>query len=134
MKERIFHVLVVAVVCLVGSPTPAVEYVLYDDFNYPDTKFDRAKWWRGGIDSVDGTNAILNESDLTSSLMFSGGDFKFVIGGPSDTTQGLFGLGDIDDGDPFLILSDKGTGWRFHVRNGSKTYTGPLIASSLAAR
>lgn len=125
------RVLVAVVACLASSSALG-EYVLYDDFTYPSTKFDRAKWWRGGIDGVDGANAILNESDLTSSVMFSGGDFKFVIGGPSDTSQGLFGLGDIDDGDPFLILSDKGAGWRFHVRNGAKTYTGPIIASSLA--
>lgn len=125
--------LAVVVACLASSPAPAAEeYVLYDDFTYPNTKFDRAKWWRGGIDGVDGTNAILNESDLTSSLMFSGGKFKFVIGGPSATSQGLFGLGDIDDGDPYLVLSNKGTGWRFHVRNGTTTYTGPVIASSLA--
>jgi len=131
MKEQLFHVLLVVVACLAGNHAPGAEYVVYDDFTYPDTKFDRAKWWRGGIDGVDGTNAILNESDLTSALMFSGGDFQFVIGGPSHTSLGLFGLGDIDDGDPFLILTNKGSGWRFHVRNGAKTYTGPVLASSL---
>lgn len=132
MKEQLFHVLVIIAGCLATGPARGADYVLYDDFTYPNTTFDRTKWWRGGLAGVDGTNAILNESDLTSSLMFSGGDFKFVIGGSSATSQGLFGLGDIDDGDPFLILSDKGAGWRFHVRNGSKTYTGPVIASSLA--
>lgn len=131
MKEHILQVLVVVVACLASSPAMGAEYVLYDDFTYPNTKFDRAKWWRGGIEGVDGTNAILNESDLTSSMMFSGGDFRFVIGGPSATSQGLFGLGDIDDGDPYLILRNSGPGWRFYVRNGSKIYTGPVIASSL---
>jgi len=139
MRKSMFYLLLA--VCLPsglalgaeGRPAPEIKkYVLYDHFTYPNTKFDRTKWWRGGIDGVDGTNAILNESDLTSSVMFSGGDFKFVIGGPSASSQGLFGLGDIDDGDPFLILSDKGTGWHFHVRNGSKSYTGPVIAPSLA--
>lgn len=125
-----FHVLVV-VACL-ASGSAAGEYTLYDDFTWPNTTLDRTKWWRGGLDGVDGTNAILNESDLTTSMMFLEGDFKFVIGGPSSSSQGLFGLGDIDDGDPFLILSDKGAGWHFHVRSGAKTYTGPVIASSLA--
>jgi len=108
------------------------EYVLYDDFTWPNTTLDRTKWWRGGLAGIDGTNAILNESDLTSSMMFQGGEFKFVIGGSSTTSQGLFGLGDIDDGDPYLVLSNKGTGWRLHVRNGSQSYTGPVIAPSLA--
>jgi hypothetical protein len=125
------HALVAVVACLASSAAPA-EYVLYDDFTWPNTTLDRAKWWRGGLDGVDGANAILNESDLTSVMMFLEGDFKFVMGGPSASAQGLLGLGDIDDGDPFLILSDKGTGWRFHVRNGSKIYTGRVIASSLA--
>lgn len=127
MKRRIIEVLVA---CLASS-TALGDFVLCDDFSWPNTTLDRTKWWRGGLDGVDGTNAILNESDLTSSMMFREGDFKFVIGGRSASSQGLFGLGDIDDGDPFLILSDKGTGWRFHVRSGSKTYTGPVIASSL---
>lgn len=127
MKRRIFEVLVA---CLASS-TALGQFVLYDDFSWSNTTLDRTKWWRGGLDGVDGTNAILNESDLTSSMMFLEGDFKFVIGGRAASSQGLLGLGDIDDGDPFLILSDKGTGWRFHVRNGSKTYTGPVIASSL---
>lgn len=55
-----------------SSPAQA-EYVLYDDFKWPNTTLDRTKWWRGGLDGVDGTNAILNESDLTSSVMFAGG-------------------------------------------------------------
>ena len=122
-----FHVVVA---CLVSSLALG-DYTLYDDFTWPNTTLDRAKWWRGGLDGVDGTNAILNESDLTTSMMFLESDFKFVIGGPSASSQGLFGLGDIDDGDPFLVLSDKGAGWHFHVRNGSKIYTGPVIASSL---
>lgn len=122
----------VLVACLLCSLATGAEYVLYDDFAWPSTTLDRTKWWRGGIDGVSGTNAILNESDLTSSKMFSEGDFKFVIGGPSATSQGLFGLGDIDDGDPFLVLSNKGAGWRFHVRNGPKSFTGPVITSSLA--
>lgn len=131
-KQLMVRILVFAAVgASLVSSTALEEYILYDDFTYPDTKFDRVKWWRGGIDGVDGINAILNESDLTSSMMFLNGDFKFVIGGPSASSQGLFGLGDIDDGDPFLVLSDKGTGWRFHVRNGSKIYTGPVIAPSL---
>lgn len=130
MKRRVFPVLVAVMACLSSSPAPG-EYVPYDDFTWPNTTLDRTKWWRGGLDGVDGTNAILNESDLTSSMMFLRGDFKFVIGGRSASSQGLFGLGDIDDGDPFLILSDKGTGWRFHVRNGPKIYTGPVIAASL---
>ncbi len=129
MKKRILLVLV-AVTCLAGSPAPG-EYAIYDDFTWPNTTLDRTKWWRGGLDGVDGTNAILNESDLTTSMMFLEGDFKFVIGGPSASSQGLFGLGDIDDGDPFLVLSDKGAGWHFHVRNGSQIHTGPVIASSL---
>lgn len=124
------HALVAVAVCLAGSPAPG-EYVLYDDFAWPDATLDRTKWWRGGLDGVDGTNAILNESDLTSSMMFLHGDFKFMIGGHSVSSQGLLGLGDIDDGDPFLILSNKGAGWHFHVRNGSKIYTGPVIAPSL---
>jgi len=143
MKKTLLVIALVTAVSRAAEPQHAVEtcpassaaqaeYVLYDDFSWPNTTLDRAKWWRGGLDGVDGTNTILNESDLTSSVMFSGGDFKFVIGGPSASSQGLFGLGDIDDGDPFLILSDKGAGWRFHVRSGSKTYTGPVIASSLA--
>ena len=81
---------------------------------------------------MDGTNAILNESDLTSAMMFYEGDFKFVIGGPSASSQGLFGLGDIDDGDPFLILSNKGIGWHFHVRAGPEIHTGPVITPSLS--
>jgi len=124
-------VLLSVVACLASGEAPE-EYTLYDDFTYADTTFDRAKWWRGGLAGVDGTSAILNESDLTTSRIFLGGDFKFVIGGPSATSQGLFGLGDIDDGDPYLVLADSGVGWHFHVRNGSKIYTGPTIASSLA--
>jgi len=120
-----------AVAWLVGGVAPG-GYSLYDDFTYRDTTFDRAKWWRGGLAGVDGTNAILNESDLTSSKMFLGGDFKFVIGGPSASSQGLFGLGDIDDGDPFLVLSNTGAGWRFHVRNGDKIHSGPIIAPALS--
>jgi hypothetical protein len=108
------------------------EYVLYDDFAWPNTTLDRTKWWRGGLAGVDGANAILNESDLTSAMMFLEGDFKFVIGGPSASSQGLFGLGDIDDGDPYLILKNSGAGWRFHVRNGADIYTGPVITSALA--
>jgi len=124
-------VLASVVMCL-SNGTAEQEYIVYDDFSWPNTTLDRTKWWRGGLAGVDGTNAILNESDLTSSMMFFGGDFKFVIGGFSASSQGLFGLGDIDDGDPYLILSDKGDGWRFHVRNGAKIYTGPVIASALA--
>lgn len=131
MKRRLFHVLSLMMACLASSSALA-EYVLCDDFTWPNATLDRTKWWRGGLDGVDGTNAILNESDLTSSKMFMYGDFKFVIGGPSATSQGLFGLGDIDDGDPYLILTDAGSGWRFHVRNGARKYTGPVIASSLA--
>lgn len=108
-------------------------YVLYDDFAWTNTTLDRAKWWRGGVDGVDGTNVILNESDLTSAAMFREGDFAFVVGGHSASAQGLLGLGDIDDGDPFLILSARGDGWRFHVRNGSAIYTGPVVTPALAA-
>ncbi len=131
MGKRIFHVVAGAVAFLASSPALG-EYALYDDFTWPNTTLDRTKWWRGGLAGVDGGHAILNESDLTSSMMFSQGDFKFVIGGLSSSSQGLFGLGDIDDGDPFLVLSDNGAGWRFHVRNGSKIHTGPVISSSLA--
>ena len=131
LAKRLFHVLAAAVACL-ASCSALGEYALYDDFTWPNTTLDRAKWWRGGLAGVDSSHAILNESDLTSSMMFSQGDFKFVIGGPSSSSQGLFGLGDIDDGDPFLVLSDNGGGWRFHVRNGSKIHTGPVIASALA--
>lgn len=131
MKNRVFQVLVAVVGCLASNPALG-EYVLYDDFTWHTTTLERTKWWRGGLAGVDGANAILNESDLTSSMMFLGGDFKFVIGGPSASSEGLFGLGDIDDGDPFLILKNSGVGWRFHVRNGSNVYTGPVIASSLA--
>ncbi len=127
----LIRVLAAVMICLASTTAPG-QYALYDDFSWPSTTLDRAKWWRGGLAGVDGTSAILNESDLTTSMMFLEGDFKFVIGGPSSTSQGLFGLGDIDDGDPFLILSDKGVGWHFHVRNGCKIYTGPVIASSLA--
>jgi hypothetical protein len=134
MKKRMLHMLaaVVASVACLASISSAGKYVLYDDFTYPNTSFDRAKWWRGGLAGVDGGNAILNESDLTSVMMFLEGDFKFVIGGPSASSQGLFGLGDIDDGDPYLILSNSGGGWRFHAANGAKIYTGPVVASSLA--
>lgn len=128
-KQRVL-ILAAVVACLMGSSARG-DYTLYDDFTWPNTTLDRAKWWRGGLAGVDGTNAILNESDLTSAVMFSEGDFKFVIGGPSASSQGLFGLGDIDDGDPFLVLSNSGKGWRFHVRNGSETYTGPVVAASL---
>ena len=117
--------------CLANSSAQG-EYTLYDDFTYPSSSFDRTKWWRGGLAGVDGSSAILKESDLTTSMMFLEGDFKFVMGGPSSSSQGLFGLGDIDDGDPYLILSDNGVGWRFHVRNGAEIYTGPVVASSLA--
>ncbi len=126
-----FQVLAAVVACLASSPALG-EYVLYDDFSHPNTTLDRTKWWRGGLAGADGTNAVLNESDLTSSMMFLEGDFKFVMGGLSATSQGLFGLGDIDDGDPYLVLSDSGAGWHFHVRNGSKIYSGPVITSSLA--
>ena len=131
MKTRMFHVLAATVACLASSPALG-EYLLCDDFTWPTTTLDRSKWWRGGLAGVDGTNAILNESDLTSAMMFYEGDFKFVIGGPSASSQGLFGLGDIDDGDPFLILSDNGIGWHFHVRTGPKIYTGSVIAPSLS--
>ena len=124
-------VLLAAVASLAGGAA-AEDYVLYDDFSWPGPALDRSKWWRGGVDGVDGANAILNESDLTSTMMFVEGDFKFVIGGPSASPQGLFGLGDIDDGDPYLVLADAGSGWRLHVRNGATTYTGPVIAPSLA--
>ena len=127
--QTILRVLLTAA-SLAGSFALA-DYTVHDEFTWADTKLDRAKWWRGGIDGLDGTSVILNESDLTSTLMFSEGDFKFVIGGHSPSAQGLFGLGDIDDGDPFLVLSDKCEGWRFHVRNGSQIHTGPVIASSL---
>lgn len=130
-KTSMFLGLAVGVACLEGSSARG-DYTLYDDFTWPNTTLDRTKWWRGGLAGVDGANAILNESDLTSAVMFSEGDFKFVIGGPSASSQGLFGLGDIDDGDPFLVLSDNGPGWRFHVRNGSETYTGPVVAASLS--
>lgn len=30
------------------------------------------------------------------------------------------------------MLSDSGSGWRLHVRNGAATYTGPIVAASLA--
>lgn len=131
MKIRSIRALVAAVVNLAGCAVMGQD-VLYDDFSWRSTILDRTKWWRGGVDSVDGTNVVLNESDLTSSMMFLEGDFTFVMGAPSASSQGLLGLGDIDNGDPFLILSDKGAGWRFHVRNGPRTYTGPVIASSLA--
>jgi len=131
MKKGMFYLLAAMAACLAGSPA-AGDYTLYDDFSWPNTTLNRAKWWRGGLAGVDGTNAILNESDLTTSMMFSEGDFKFVIGGRSASSQGLFGLGDIDDGDPYLVLANSGAGWHFHVRNGSKTYTGPVITSSLA--
>ena len=126
-----YPVLAAVAACLASSPALG-EYVLYDDFTYPNTNFDRTNWWRGGLAGVDGTSAILNESDLTTSMMFLEGDFKFVMGGPSASSQGLLGLGDIDDGDPFLLLSDSGAGWHFLVRNGSKIYTGPVLAPSLA--
>jgi hypothetical protein len=131
MQTRLFPVLAATVACLASCPAPG-EYMLCDDFTWPTTTLDRSKWWRGGLAGVDGTNAILNESDLTSAMMFYEGDFKFVIGGPSASSQGLLGLGDIDDGDPFLILTDKGNGWHFHVRAGSKIFTGPIIAPSLS--
>ncbi len=115
---------------LACNPTSGWE-VLYDEFAYPSPAFDRAKWWRGGLAGVDGTNALLNESDLTSSAMFLGGDFTFTIGGPSGSSRGLFGLGDIDDGDPYIILSDSGNGWRFHARHGAEVHNGPVIASTL---
>ena len=119
-----------AAACVAGSAARG-DYAVYDDFSYPSAAFDRAKWWRGGLAGVHHGNAILNESDLTSAMMFAGGDFRFVIGGPSASSRGLIGLGDIDDGDPYLILSSSGAGWRFHVRNGSGIHTGPVIASSL---
>ncbi len=131
MKKRLCQVLSVGVLGLAASAAMGEE-TLYDDFSWPSTTLDRSKWWRGGVDGVDGTHAVLNESDLTSSEMFFRGDFKFVMGGPSASSQGLLGLGDIDDGDPLLILTDKGTGWRFFVRNGTRIYTGPVIAPSLA--
>lgn len=113
------------------SSSPTAEYVIYDDFTWPTTKIDRTKWWRGGVAGIENGSVVLNESDLTSAAMFLHGDFKFVIGGPSASSQGLFGLGDIDDGDPYLILKNSGDGWRFHVRHGSAVYTGPVVAPEL---
>ena len=130
MNRRTFHALICLLAGLAGSPATA-DYVVCDDFEWPDTTLDRSTWWRGGLAGVDGTNAILNESDLTTARMFREGDFRFVIGGPSATSQGLFGLGDIDDGDPFIVLSSSGAGWRFHVRNGNQVHTGPVIAAAL---
>jgi hypothetical protein len=130
-KKRMVLMSAVVAACLAGSSARG-GYTLYDDFTWPNASLDRAKWWRGGLAGVEGGNAILNESDLTSAVMFSEGDFTFVIGGPSASSQGLFGLGDIDDGDPLLVLSKSGPGGRFHVRNGSETYTGPVVAASLS--
>ncbi|NLF70931.1 MAG: hypothetical protein GX575_18010 [Candidatus Anammoximicrobium sp.] len=131
MKEQILRVLFVMAAGMGSRCALGAEYVVYDDFTWPSTTLDRARWWRGGIAAVDRGGVILNESDLTSSAMFLHGDFKFVIGGPSASSQGLFGLGDIDDGDPYLILKNSGTGWHFHVRSGTTVHTGPVVAPEL---
>ena len=131
-KKGMFIGLAAGFACLAGFSARG-DYTLYDDFNRTHTTLDRKTWWRGGLAGADGASAILNESDLTSAAMFAEGDFKFALGGPSATSQGLFGLGDIDDGDPYLVLRNSGSGWRFHVRNGSEIYNGPVLAPALAA-
>lgn len=131
MREWILRVLFVMAACMGSRCAVGDDLVVYDDFTWPGTTLDRAKWWRGGVAGVDGGCVILNESDLTSSAMFLYGEFKFVVGGTSASSRGLFGLGDIDDGDPYLVLTNSGAGWRFHVRHGTAVHTGPVVGTEL---